>query len=231
MGTNISPLFSIPLFLSTYRHPTYRASERLAKLARKRAQGQARVCVDGVVSPQPLSRPWGPHLVISQRPLAIVLHLFHQLITGRLREDGEPVDVRARLGKAGTQSEGSRVAPPHPPRSPGSSAELAEGKAPRVVRTLPHIQVCEPSEGPHECPQGAEAEGRRKQSSELAFLSQGHRDTRARARKGPCTPREQSPQALGGAEEYLLLTPGPSPTVDTTFGDVFPFPAWAREEA
>lgn len=40
-------------------------------------------------------------------------------------------------------------------------------------------------------------------------------------------------QALGEQRgtRSPLLAQGPSPTVDTTFGDVFLFPAWAGEEA
>lgn len=54
------------------------------------------------VSLPPPRRLWH-YLVITQRPLAIVLHLLHQLITGRLREDGEPVDIRTRLGRGKTE--------------------------------------------------------------------------------------------------------------------------------
>ena len=78
---------------------------------------------------------------------------------------------------------------------------------------------------PHKCPQGAgaqqAADGRRNQSSELALLSQGHR-----AGKEYANPGSRGPQAAGEAEKEASVSHS-----ETTAGDIFFFPALAREEA
>lgn len=93
-----------------------------------------------------------PYLVISQGPLAVVLHLLHQLITGRLREDGEPVDVRARLRNAGIQSQGPEKHHFILPLPPWPSADPAAGKAPHVAYVQSQTPVCEPSVSPQVSP-------------------------------------------------------------------------------
>lgn len=109
----------------------------------------------------PISRgpgAWDPYLVISQRPLAIVLHFSHQLITGRLREDGEPVDVWARLGRAGTRSQGPEWHHRILPLPPWPSAEPTAGKAHHVVYALSHTLQSVGPPRPHQRPQGAGAQ-------------------------------------------------------------------------
>lgn len=155
--------------------PSLGVPERLASLSRKEPRGQA--WGRGSIPPSQ-SRHLDPHLVISQGPLAVVLHLFHQLITGRLREDGEPVDVRARLRRAGIRSQGPEKHHFVLPLPPWPSADPTAGKAPHVAYVSPKPQSVSPP-CLHKCPQGTgaqqAAEGRRNQSSELALLSQGHR--------------------------------------------------------
>lgn len=177
-----------------------------------------------MASPQPQLRRLGPHLVIPQRPLAIVLHLLHQLVTGRVREDGEPVDVRARLGKEGTQPQVSRVAPPHPPRLQGP---LQNPTQPRPL-TWPMPCPTPPSVSSPRVPTSVSMEqGLRQLLNEkeaelkLALLIQGRRAASTGPGKGPSDGGSRGPQAPEAAKKHSLLTPGSQPTVEARFRDIF----------
>lgn len=48
-------------------------------------------------SPELKGAPAFTYRVVTCGPLAIMLHFFHQLITGSVSEDGEPVNIWAGL--------------------------------------------------------------------------------------------------------------------------------------
>lgn len=178
--------------------------EELAELSRKGPRGQA--WGRGSTLPSQ-SGIWTPTLLSPRTTGRSAPSPPPQLITGRLREDGEPVDVRARLRNAGF---GHRVQKHHfiLPLPHGPLQTLLQARPLMWPMSSPKPQSAGlPS--PHKCPQGAggqQAAGKRGGSRAQSWPFSAKVTELHEAWKGICKSRKQRPQAPGEAEKEASVS-------------------------